>query len=234
MARILVVEDEPDIARLVRRYLESDGFAVSIAYDGEEALALLRRTPVDLIVLDLGLPRRDGWSLTECVRTDPDLEPLPILMLTARVEDADKLKGLRLGADDYVTKPFNPHEVVARVHAILRRGQVEIHARPRVLRVDDLTLDVGQRIVSIGKRRIELTATEFSLCRLLMERPGFVYQRSEIAEEVLGCPSDEPGRTLDTHIKNLRRKIEPDPSHPRYVLTVRGVGYRFARPEGAS
>jgi len=232
MARILVVEDEPDIARLVRKYLEADGFTVIVAYDGEEALAFLMGQPPDLLVLDLGLPRRDGWSLAAWIRDHDDLCGLPILMLTARIEDEDKLRGLRLGADDYVTKPFNPHEVVARVHAILRRSMGQSKPSMKTLRVDDVELNLDEHEMTIRGERVNLTSAEFALCRLLMERPGFVYQRDEIAHQVLGLPTDGPGRSLDTHVKNLRRKIEPDPSNPRFVVTVRGVGYRFKRPEG--
>lgn len=234
MARILVVDDEPEIVRLVRLYLEDAGFSVVVAYDGDEALGILRRTSLDLVVLDLGLPRRDGWDLTRTIRSDENLATLPIIMLTARVEDADKLTGLGLGADDYITKPFNPHEVVARVRSVLRRTQADHPLRSQCLRVDDLVLDVGQRVLEIQDRQVPLTATEFSLCRMLMEHPGYVYQRDTISQVVFGEDCQESGRTLDTHIRNLRRKIEADPRKPRYILTVHGVGYRFKKAEGGS
>lgn len=234
MVRILVVDDEPEIVRLVRHYLEEEAFTVIVAYDGEEALAILRRDPPDLLVLDLGLPRRDGWDLTRVIRNDADLATLPIIMLTARVEDTDKIVGLELGADDYITKPFNPREVVARIRAVLRRRQDASTSCARRLYVDGLVLDIDQMTLEIQGSPITLTAAEFSLCRLLMEQPGYVYRRDEIASTVLGCHFEGSGRALDTHIKNLRRKIEPNPHKPRYIQTVHGVGYRFKRPESVS
>ena len=232
MARILVVDDEPEIARLVRRYLEEDGCTVVVAYDGEEALQALRRNPPDLVVLDLCLPRRDGWELTRLIRNDRYLGSLPIIMLTARVEGTDKIVGLELGADDYITKPFNPREVVARVRALLRRSQLGHQARGGCLHAGPLVLDLGQRTLLVRDRTVTLTPTEFSLCQLFMENAGYTFRRDELANEVLRFSQNGRRRTLDSHIKNLRKKIEADPSQPEFIRTVHGVGYRFAKSEG--
>ncbi|MFW6070656.1 MAG: response regulator transcription factor [bacterium] len=225
--QILVVDDDREIVRLVRGYLRQAGFDVLVAYDGESAMHTLRAESPDLLILDLMLPDRDGWDITRAIRADAALAQLPILMLTARVEDVDKILGLELGADDYVTKPFNPREVVARVRALLRRSA----SGPRTtsqLHVADLYVDVGRREVRVGQREVDLTPTEFDLLRTLMENPGYVFTRDELLEKGLGYAYSGMGRTLDTHIKNLRHKIEPDPRQPVYIQTVYGVGYRLA------
>ena len=232
MACILIVDDEPELVRLVRRYLEDEGFCVTCAYDGEEALAMLRRDPPDLLLLDLCIPRRNGWDLTRLVRADPDLASLPIIMLTARVEDTDRIVGLELGADDYITKPFNPREVIARVRALLRRSLTGFGVCPRRLHVGSLALDVEERQFTVDGKQVELTPTEFGLCRLLMENAGHTLRRDELASAALRSACS--GRTLDSHIKNLRQKIEPDPHKPQLIETVHGVGYRLRRPEGTS
>jgi two-component system alkaline phosphatase synthesis response regulator PhoP len=231
MARILVVDDDKEIVRLVRSYLEKAGYGVLVAFDGETALHSLRREKPDLLVLDLMLPDRDGWDLTRLIRNDDTLAGTPIIMLTARVEDSDKIIGLEIGADDYVTKPFNPREVVARVRALLRRSHRGISASgPEILQVDRLMLDTGRRELMVDGASIELTPSEFELLRVLMESPGYAFTRDELLEKALGYAYEGTGRTLDSHIKNLRRKIEPDPKNPSYIHTIYGVGYRLVEP----
>lgn len=226
MYRILVVDDDRKIVRLVQSYLEQAGMQVLTAYDGETAMHALRRERPDLVVLDLMLPGRDGLSITRWVREDEHLRATPILMLTARVEDEDKLKGFSIGTDDYLTKPFNPAEVVVRVQAILRRA---LGAPPpaRVLQISTLRLDVDARTLSVDGADQPLTPTEFALLRALMEQPNHSFTRDELIEKALGYHYDGLERTLDSHIKNLRRKIEPNPAQPQYIETVFGVGYRF-------
>ena len=225
--RILIVDDDREIVRLLRTYLERERYAVSVAYDGETALHALRQESPALVLLDLMLPDRDGWDITRTVRGDEKLAGTLIIMLTARVEDTDKIIGLELGADDYVTKPFNPREVVARVRALLRRTQ---RAGPRAaaLTVGDLQMDVERRNMQVRGKTVELTPTEFSLLKTLMENPGYVFTRSELMDKALGYDYDGVDRMLDSHIKNLRRKIEVDPHNPKRVQTVYGVGYRLA------
>jgi len=224
--RILVVDDDKQIVRLVSSYLEQAGYTLLTAYDGEDAMRIIRRERPDLIVLDLMLPKHDGYEITKWLRADPSLAATPILMLTARVEDSDKILGLELGADDYLTKPFNPREVVARVRAILRRAMTG-PTTARVLQVGDLKLDVERREVTLAGRAIETTPTEFALLKTLMENPNRAFTRGELIEKALGYAYEGMDRTLDSHIKNLRKKIEDDPSAPRYIETVFGVGYRM-------
>jgi two-component system alkaline phosphatase synthesis response regulator PhoP len=226
---ILVVDDDKELVRVVRAYLEKAGFAVLAAYDGETALHILRHDHPALVVLDLMLPDRDGWDITRLVRSDTTLAKTPIIMLTARVEDTDKIVGLELGADDYITKPFNPREVVARVRAVLRRSQ-GMGKPPRLLQLADLLLDLDRREVMLKGQPIELTVTEFNLLKVLMENPGYAYTRSELIEQALGYEYDGSERTLDSHMRNLRRKIEPTPGQTTYIQTVYGVGYRLVGP----
>ena len=225
--RILIVDDDREIVRLLRSYLQRERYAVSVAYDGETALHALRREPPALVLLDLMLPDKDGWEITRTVRGDEKLANTLIIMLTARVEDTDKIIGLELGADDYVTKPFNPREVVARVRALLRRTQ-RATARATALVVGGLQMDVERRNVQVRGTAAELTPTEFSLLQTLMESPGYVFTRTELMEKALGYDYNGVDRMLDSHIKNLRRKIEVDPRKPRLIQTVYGVGYRLA------
>jgi two-component system alkaline phosphatase synthesis response regulator PhoP len=227
--RVLVVDDDKEIVRLMRAYLEQAGYQALAAYDGESALHVLRREHPDLMVLDLMLPDRDGWDITRTVRSDAALARTPIIMLTARVEDADKIVGLELGADDYVTKPFNPREVVARVRSVLRRSGGGV-AQRRVLQVANLLMDLDRHEVMLDGRTLELTPTEFSLLRALMENPGYAFTRMELIEQGLGYEYEGLERTLDSHIKNLRKKIEADPGQPTYIQTVYGVGYRLIGP----
>jgi DNA-binding response OmpR family regulator len=228
MKTILVVDDEPKIAALARDYLEHAGFAVVTAADGRAALEAVGRTRPDLVVLDLGLPEVDGLDVTRAIRRDSSL---PIVMLTARDDEIDKLLGLELGADDYLTKPFSPRELVARVKAVLRR--VDIGRQPDggardVIRAGDLTLDVPRMRADIAGRPVELTPTEFQLVATMAAQPGRIFTRSHLLDAVHGVAFESYERAIDTHIKNIRRKLEPDPREPRYVLTVYGVGYRFA------
>ncbi len=226
--RILVVDDDRQIVRLLRAYLEKSGYHVLAAYDGDEALRVLRAERPDLILLDLMLPGRDGWEFTRIVRNDPTLSPAPIIMITARVEDQDKIVGLELGADDYVCKPFNPGEVVARVRAVLRRTTLET-AAPEVIVAHGLRIDVGRHQVHLCGEPLDLTPTEFELLKTLAQRPGMVFTRQELITAALGYDYDGLERTVDSHIKNLRRKVAPaDPSPESSMIeTVFGVGYRF-------
>ena len=225
-ARILVVDDDKQIVRLVKSYLEKENFSVLTAFDGEDAMRAIRAERPDLIVLDLMLPKHDGFEITRWLRSDENLAAIPILMLTARVEDGDKILGLDLGADDYLTKPFNPREVVARVRAILRRAKGPPSA-PRVLEIRGLRLDVDEHRAALNSKSIELTPTEFELLRVLMENPNHAFTRGELIEKAIGYMYDGFERTLDSHIKNLRKKIEDDPGEPQYIETVFGVGYRM-------
>lgn len=231
MDRILVVDDDRDIVRLVRSYLEKAGYEILTAYDGETALQVLRAERPQLLILDLMLPDRDGWDVARMVRSDPRVKSTPIIMLTARVEDNDKIVGLELGADDYITKPFNPREVVARVRALLRRSQMQSDLRaPIRLQIGKLVLDVGRRELTLDGELINLTPSEFEILRELMGNPGFVITRDELAEKALGYGSSSAGRTLDSHIKNLRQKIDNKEEAFSYIQTVHGIGYRLKDP----
>jgi len=224
MKTILVVDDEPKIVKLVRDYLERAGFAVQAATDGKSALSLARTGKPDLVILDLGLPQLDGLDVTRELRK---VSNVPIIMLTARSEESDKLIGLELGADDYITKPFSPKELVARVRVVFRRmeqyagGQEIVHA-------SDLVLDVPRMHVRAEGREIEeLTPSEFALLVTMARQPGRVFTRAQLLDAVHGVAFESYERAIDAHIKNIRHKIEPDPRTPRYVLTVYSVGYRF-------
>ena len=224
MRTVLVVEDERQIAEIARDYLEHAGFAVVTTGDGLEALALARERRPDLIVLDLGLPRLDGLEVARRLRRDGRI---PIIMLTARVEESDRLAGLDIGADDYITKPFSPRELVARVRAVLRRVDPGAPA-DGILRRGDVAIDVTRMQVSRNGRSIELTTTEFHLLAALAGRPGQVFTRAQLLDAVRGTEIESFERAIDAHVKNIRRKLEPDPHNPRYLLTVYGAGYKFA------
>ncbi len=222
---ILVVEDERKIAGLVRDYLEHAGFEVLVAGDGEAALAGARRTRPALVVLDLGLPDRDGLDVIRELRRSSSV---PIVILTARGDESDRLVGLELGADDYVVKPFSPKELVARVRAVLRRSEAAAQGVTEIIRVGDVEVDVPRMRISVGGRPVDLTATEFQLVATMARQPGRVFTRSQLLDAVHGVAFESYERAIDAHVKNVRKKIEPVPGRPRYLLTVHGVGYRFA------
>jgi len=226
MKHILVVDDEPRIAEIARDYLERAGYAVTTAANGVDALSTARTRRPDLIVLDLGLPHLDGLDVTRALRKQSNV---PIIMLTARVEESDKLIGLELGADDYMTKPFSPRELVARVRAVFRRIEAAAE-RGDVIHAGDVTLDRPRLRATVGQRRVALTSTEFELLATLAAQPGRVFTRAQLLDAIRGVETESFDRAIDAHIKNLRRKVESDPRKPRYVLTVYGVGYRFAEP----
>ncbi len=227
MATILVVDDEPRIVQIVRDYLQHGGFTVLVASDGPTALRTARTGRPDLIVLDLALPGQDGLDVARTLRRDGDV---PIIMLTARSDESDKLVGLELGADDYMTKPFSPKELVARIRTVLRRAE-GLKQPLELIRVgDDVELDVSRMQALFAGRTVDLTRTEFQLLAALARQPGRVFSRAQLLDAVRGVAFDSYERAIDAHIKNIRRKIEPEPRSPRYVLTVFGVGYRFAEP----
>jgi DNA-binding response OmpR family regulator len=225
MRTILVVEDEMKIARLVRDYLEHAGFEVIVAGDGDSALSGARGHRPDLVILDLGLPGRDGLDVTRELRRT---STVPIVMLTARGDETDRVAGLELGADDYVVKPFSPKELVARVRAVLRRTDAARSGGAEVLRAGAVEVDVPRMRVSVEGRDVELTPTEFHLLATLVREPGRVFTRGQLLDAIHGVAIESYERAIDAHVKNVRRKIEPTPGHPSYLLTVRGVGYRFA------
>jgi DNA-binding response OmpR family regulator len=226
MTSVLVVEDEPKIAQLVRDYLEHAGFRVATAADGKSGLAAVSRERPDLVVLDLRLPDMDGLDVTRILRRD---STVPVIMLTARGEESDKLVGLELGADDYITKPFSPKELVARIRALLRRSELA-RTGGESLRTGDLVLDLARMEVKVGGRMVELTATEFQLLAALARSPGRVFTRAQLLDAIHGVAFESYERAIDAHVKNIRRKLEPDPRRPRYLLTVYGVGYKLAEP----
>jgi DNA-binding response OmpR family regulator len=226
MKTILVVDDEPKIVQLVQDYLERAGFGVLIASGGKTALSLARTEKPDMVILDLGLPGMDGLDVTRTLRRDSNV---PILMLTARSEETDKLVGLELGADDYITKPFSPKELVARVRVVFRRIETYSEASVEMIRAGELTLDVPRmRVTATGRPIEELTPTEFELLAAMARHPGRVFTRAQLLNVVHGIAFESYERAIDAHIKNIRHKIEPVPAEPRYILTVYGVGYKFA------
>jgi two-component system OmpR family response regulator len=227
--KILVADDEKKIVDIVKAYLERDGYKVIVAYDGRLALHMARSESPDLIVLDLMLPEVSGWDVCRTLRTESNM---PIIMLTARDDDSDKIVGLELGADDYVVKPFNPKELVSRVRAVLRRAE-STAVKAKRIEFADLSIDLERHEVRRGERLVELTLTEFELLRVLAEAPGRVYSRMQLLDKAQGSAYEGYERTIDSHIKNLRKKVETDPERPRYVITVRGVGYKFGEGKGA-
>jgi two-component system alkaline phosphatase synthesis response regulator PhoP len=226
MQTILVVEDERQIAEIAGDYLKRAGFAVVVSGNGASALELARSRQPALIVLDLGLPRLDGLDVAKTLRRESNV---PIIMLTARVEEADRLAGLEVGADDYITKPFSPRELVARVQAVLRRsGSASLTTA--MVRLGDLMLDVPRLKVARAGQPIDLTATEFQLLLTMARQPGRVFTRAQLLDAVRGEEVESFDRAIDAHVKNIRRKLEPDPRNPRYIETVYGIGYRCAEP----
>lgn len=227
MKRILVVDDEEMIVRTVKAYLDQEGFKTYTAYDGEEALRAFNEKGPDLIILDLMLPKLSGIEVTKMIRST---STVPIIMLTAKASEADRVVGLELGADDYVVKPFSPRELVARVRAVLRRIDGETGVNERIA-CGKLEIDLRSREVTVDGKVIELTPTEFDLLSYLAHHPGQVFTRLQLLREVQGYTYDAFARTIDTHVKNLRRKVEENPKDPKYILTVHGVGYRFTREQ---
>jgi DNA-binding response OmpR family regulator len=220
---ILIVDDEKRLVSLVQSYLAQEGYRVVTAYNGKDALPIAQKEKPDLIILDIMMPEMNGYDFMRAHRSTSDT---PIIMLTAKVDDDEKVIGLELGADDYVTKPFKPRELMARVRNVLRRaGKSE--ATAKTLRVSDITLDRDSREVQVADRSVDLTPSEFDLLAALMSAPGRVYSRLDLLDVIQGVRYEGYERTIDTHIKNMRAKIEPDPRNPRYIETVYGVGYRL-------
>ncbi len=224
MRTILVVDDEPKIVKIARDYLERAGFRVLAAGDGSGVLPMVRRERPDLIVLDLALPEIDGLDVARALRKESEV---PIIMLTARADEADRLVGLELGADDYIVKPFSPKELVARVRAVLRRWD-GARAGTEVVRAGDLALDIPRMHASLGGRTLDLTPTEFRLLEVLARQPGRIFTRGQLLEALHGVAVESYERAIDSHIKNLRRKIESDPRRPHHILAVHGIGYKYA------
>jgi DNA-binding response OmpR family regulator len=224
--KVLIVEDDKKTASLIKLYLEREGFQTVIAFDGRQALKLAEEQSPVFVILDLMLPVLDGWEVCRRLRQSSDV---PILMLTARGDEVDRVSGLTLGADDYVVKPFSPRELVARVKAILRRGRPEAPDQEKVLSFEELTLDLEKHKVTLEGRPVLLTPHEFTLLQTLLAAPGKVFVRKELLDRLYpGNEATVIDRVVDVHMGNLRRKIEKDPSSPRYILTVRGIGYQFA------
>ncbi len=221
--KILVVDDEKKLVLILKGYLEQAGFAVATAFDGQQALTVFRHEKPSLVLLDLNLPQIDGLDVCRTMRKESNV---PVIMVTARVEEADRLIGLELGADDYIVKPFSPREVVARVRAVLRRSEGE-PVRAETLNAGDLTLDLGKHSARLKDRTLELTPTEFDLLAVLMQNPGRAFTRLQLLDQVQGEAFEGYERTIDAHVKNLRQKIERDPKNPQYILTVFGIGYKF-------
>ena len=229
--RVLIVEDDYKTADIVRLYLERDGYDVACSYDGREGLDAVRASPPDLVVLDLLLPGMSGLDVCRALRSEFDL---PIIVLTALSTEQDKLNGLDLGADDYVTKPFSPRELAARVRAVLRRTSDEddftgTQGLTQALTYEDLDLDLTRHLVKVGAREAHLTPTEFRILAVLMREPGRLFSRTQLVEKALGYDYDGLDRTVDVHVLNLRRKIEPDPNQPQYIRTVYGLGYKLGK-----
>lgn len=221
--KLLVVDDKPELRTLLKSYFTQEGFEVVLAKDGQEALYIARREKPDLIILDLMMPEMSGYEFMRAFNKEADT---PIIILTARLEENDKVLGLELGADDYVTKPFSPRELTARVRAVLRRME-KSSAEPGLLRSGDLLLDREGHITSVAGRVVDLTPSEFDLLATLMTAPGRVFSRLELLDRLQGAAYEGYERTIDVHVRNLRTKIEADPANPRYIETVYGTGYRF-------
>lgn len=233
MRNILVIDDEADIVELISYNLKKEGFSVDYAYDGEAALKKIKGNKYDLIILDLMLPGIQGLELCKIIRSSPDTSNVPIIMLTAKGEELDKVLGLEMGADDYITKPFSTRELIARTKAILRRAEKAREApvsgavtgEGDILKIKDMLIDKEKYIVSVGSRQIKLSATEFKLLLYLAERPNKIYNRDHLLDAVWGNDVYVEPRTVDVHIRRLRAKIEEDPNNPKYIKTMRGIGY---------
>jgi len=227
--KVLVVDDEPQIVKVLKAYLENGGYQVLTALDGKTALATFRQESPDFIILDLNLPGMDGMEVCQVIRDESDV---PILMLTARVQEADKLTGLDLGADDYVIKPFSPREVVARVRNILRRTKGETDTQEQI-QVGDLRIDLGEHRVMAAERQVDLTPTEFDILTVLARQPKRVFSRLQIMELAQGSILEGYERSIDVHIKNIRLKLEEDPKNPVYIQTIFGIGYKLEGSKNA-
>ena len=230
--KILVCDDDHDVVRLMRGYLEQAGYSVLSAHDGDSAFQMMRAEKPDLLLVDLMMPGKDGIELTRLIRSDPFLRATPIIMLTAKVEETDRIIGLEMGADDYVTKPYSPREVVARVKARLRSFEETPGIQTKVLRDGGLQLDPARHEVTLDGHAISLTNSEFKLLQILMERSGYVFSREALISQALGDDYEGLDRTLDSHMRNLRKKIESNPRKPDYIHTIYGVGYRFGYKGG--
>jgi two-component system, OmpR family, alkaline phosphatase synthesis response regulator PhoP len=229
MKTILIVDDEPKIIHLVRDYLARSNFAVITAATGQEALSVFDHASPDLVVLDLGLQDMDGLDITREIRRKSQI---PLIILTARDEESDRILGLELGADDYVTKPFSPKELVARVRAIFRRAEARVAApQEETIHAGTLVMDFSRRTVKLGEHRIDLTSTEFDLLAIMARQPGRVFTRAQLLDGIHGVSFESYERAIDSHIKNIRRKIESDPTAPKYLVMVYGIGYKFAEEE---
>lgn len=230
MKTILIVDDKTSVQRLIADYLTENGFRTVVANNGREALYVARHENPDLVLLDIMMPEMDGFEFMRHFRRERNT---PVIMLTAKVEETDKVVGLELGADDYVTKPFGMAELVARIRAVMRRSyDDDSTSSPEVLRAGDVVLDKKTRLVTVGSRKIELTPSEFDMLVILMAAPGQVFTRTNLLERLKGDLFENVERTVDVHIRNLRAKLEPDPANPQYILTVFGVGYRFSDEVG--
>ncbi|MGB7338802.1 MAG: response regulator transcription factor [Phototrophicaceae bacterium] len=223
---ILLVDDDRNILRILVSYFEQVGFATRTAYNGVEALNIMRSETIALVILDIMLPDRDGWDVIQTIRNDKRLKLIPVIMLTARVNDSDKLLGLELGADDYITKPFNPHEVVARTRTVLRRVNPE---PTQIIHIAGLELNIESQSVIRDGEPIDLTPTEYIILKTLMQNPNYVFSRAELITKSLGYEYRSVERTLDSHIRNIRKKIELDTENPRYIHTVYGIGYKLEK-----
>jgi DNA-binding response OmpR family regulator len=228
LKKVLVVDDEKRIVEIVQAYLEREGFQTIAAYNGAAALELARKHHPDLIILDLMLPEINGWDVCRALNSETNI---PIIMLTARDDISDKIVGLELGADDYVTKPFDPKELVSRVKAVLRRCEGQRTSKS-FLKAADLSLDLEKRVAKVGRKPVDLTSLEFDLLKILAQNPGRVYSRSQLLNLLQNNSYEGYERTIDSHVKNLRKKIEPDPDHPKFIITVYGVGYKLRENHG--
>lgn len=221
---ILVVDDTASVVRLLREYLTEHGYRIVSATNGREALYVARHEKPDLLLLDIMMPEMDGFEFMKTFRKERDT---PVIMLTARLEETDKVIGLELGADDYVTKPFGMSELVARIRAVMRRYAQQGEVTPDILRVGNVVVDKTTRVVKVGEQSVDLTPSEFEILTMLMGAVGRVYSRAELLDSLRQDAFERVERTIDVHIRNLRAKIEPDPANPTYIMTVFGVGYRF-------
>lgn len=227
MSSILIIEDEHELARVLQSYLEKGGYSVSLKTRGDTGLAAWEQDHPDLVILDLNLPGKDGLDVARAIRRRDNT---PIIMVTARVDETDRLVGLELGADDYIIKPFSPREVVARVKAVLRRSSM-VQAPSRCIHISDVEIDLDAHTVQRGSQTLDLTPTEFNLLVTMVSQPGRAFNRLQLLEAVQGTAYEGYERTVDAHIKNLRSKIEPDPRQPKYIETIFGIGYRFRKEE---